>query len=653
MNLESVLGPNASFGLGPMKSLSFGLGFGASIDYGDNPRASPISIHRLQSSRLFAGSPRDQKGADLSIDESEDMKRSDLQNKENRGNIQVLHASPSNSFGNVIRATNGDTDGNGRGGSIMVLGDAVRVATPPPLVDKKRNRSPSLDSVDSKKHDAMDDERQKSRKVVMNRNAHQLPFRTRSNRLSPFRERNESENENAKSKESNKLDKSPQIAGVLPTAKSRKLGIDPVLFGVMKRHETVFHTFEFLLPGAKTVLKAVTSDGRSSGDRWKNNTMQLTDREREIARRRVNSALCAFGGVAITPDSGKSSAHELAKSRSMQEYREKLADRYYEEENRLSWEIESDPPVEVSEEEDGADPENVSIKGKVSSSSDLNDRNDEKSENYRCKLCGRMSRNHTCPFQTSLQRNMGVMVYPAVNAFTATEPGIITPALSEMNNFVDSNKTNDESTPAKIQTKEPLSGSRSSSKQHSGVPMVSPDSIRIESQNSPLSNSSSDGKSPRQRTLGSEGNISSVNYAGGAWISNHQSPSQKINPGKQHESPSTDLLFVDVQELRPEQYRIVSQKRRKILNHLYDYPTLPLPYGQRKRLSNAMFAMSKSIPGLTDECGLVLGEARRKDAWDFAVAQLMTQVIVLTHCSVEDSRLDGLSKYLLTLGWVS
>ena len=63
-----------------------------------------------------------------------------------------------------------------------------------------------------------------------------------------------------------------------------------------------------------------------------------------------------------------------------------------------------------------------------------------------------------------------------------------------------------------------------------------------------------------------------------------------------------------------------------------------------------MFAMSKSISGLTDECAAVLVEARKNDAWDFAVAQIMTQVIVLTHCSVEDSRLDGLSKYLLTLG---
>jgi len=41
------------------------------------------------------------------------------------------------------------------------------------------------------------------------------------------------------------------------------------------------------------------------------------------------------------------------------------------------------------------------------------------------------------------------------------------------------------------------------------------------------------------------------------------------------------------------------------------------------QFSNAIFALSKNIPRL-NECASVLGEARRKDAWDY-VAQLMTQ----------------------------
>ena len=82
----------------------------------------------------------------------------------------------------------------------------------------------------------------------------------------------------------------------------------------------------------------------------------------------------------------------------------------------------------------------------------------------------------------------------------------------------------------------------------------------------------------------------------------------------------------------------------------YVYRALPLPYSQRKNISNAMFAMSKSLPGLTDECAHVLGEARRRDVWDFAVAELMVQVVLLTRCGVDDDRLDGLRSWLLGVG---
>ena len=228
------------------------------------------------------------------------------------------------------------------------------------------------------------------------------------------------------------------------------------------------------------------------------------------------------------------------------------------------------------------------------------------------------------------------MVYPAVNAFTATEPGIITPALSEMNNFVDQTKPLPDATPAKKQCTDDI-GERES------LPMVSPDSVR-EAAFSGSSLDSSDKKTPQR----------SVNYAGGAWMSNHQSPTKASSGGGGKNAadapPSADLLFVDARDLLPEQYRAVAQKKKRKRSPRHVYPALPLPYGQRKRISNAMFAMSKSVRGLTDECASVLGEARKQDAWDFAVAQLMTQVIVVTHCSVEDSRLDGLSKYLLTLG---
>mmetsp|Transcript_35685 Transcript_35685/g.76216 ORF Transcript_35685/g.76216 Transcript_35685/m.76216 type:complete len:368 (+) Transcript_35685:174-1277(+) len=364
----------------------------------------------------------------------------------------------------------------------------------------------------------------------------------------------------------------------------------------MERHSALFNMFSFLLPGARTVLAGHGSRRPADGDG-------------ELARRRVNSALCAFGGVALP---STDSATELERWRESQRQRESIPARYYEDENRLSWEIEEEPLIEFSDSDD-ADPVDHG-----------NGKTNDDGENFHCKLA--TNRNNDCP---SLQRNIGVMVYPAVNAFTATEPGIITPALSEMNNFVDKNSSLPESTPAKAQSDSII-----------GLPMVSPDCVRPGSHTPSNSSVLVDRKTPQR----------SVNYAGGAWISNHQSP-RKVSPGKNAKSPcTTDLLFVDMQELRPEQYRIVAQKKQKTSGVRYLYPALPLPYGQRKRISNAMFAMSKSIPGLTDECASVLAEARQRDAWDFAVAQLMTQVIVVTHCSVEDSRLDGLSKYLLTLG---
>jgi hypothetical protein len=299
----------------------------------------------------------------------------------------------------------------------------------------------------------------------------------------------------------------------------------------------------------------------------------------------------------------------------MQNYREAMAERFYEDESRLSWEIEEDPPIELSDLDECVEDQ------------------DEDEDEDEDESVG--SNDHEGMIALSLQRNIGVMVYPAVNAFIATEPGIITPALSEMNNSVDLNNP-PESHPAKTQD-EMISGTP-----EEFPPMVSPDFVRQGTHASLRSPFLMDGKTPQR----------SVNYAGGAWISKLHSP-RKVTPGKNPESQSTDLLFMDAQELQPEQFRAVSQRKPTLCDARYLYPALPLPYGQRKRISNAMFAMSKSVPGLTDECAAVLGEARQKDAWDFAVAQLMTQVVVVSHCPVEDSRLDGLSKYLLTLGWVS
>ncbi len=372
------------------------------------------------------------------------------------------------------------------------------------------------------------------------------------------------------------------------------------LFGVIARHSVLFEKFSFLFPGARAIL----DDGAAFGPR------EVPDpRDRKVALRRINAALCAFGGETLPSGCPDVTPPDSKRLRRMRNYREAMAQRFYEDEYRLSWEIEEDPPIELSDSDEGVEDESIDSK--------------------------RLADNDDRRFSSSLQRNIGVMVYPAVNAFTAAEPGMITPSLSEMNNFVDLNNSLESNL---VTTHDEMT----SGTPEDFPPLVSPDFIRQGTHAIPRSPLLKDGKTPQR----------SVNYAGGAWISKLQSP-RRVTPGKKCESQSTDLLFVEAQELQQEQFRTVSQEKYQPCDAQFHYPALPLPYGQRKRISNAMFSMSKSVPGLTDECAAVLGEARKKDAWDFAVAQLMTQVVVVTHCSIEDSKLDGLSNYLLTLGWVS
>ena len=490
MNLENLLGPNASFGLGPMKSLSFGLGgFGGSIDYAEAP--SPIAIRRSSDKDNDGGAKKEEE-------------------KQKKG--------------------------------VMVLGDSVRVASPSAL-EKKRGRSGGRSGGEEKN-------------IVLDGNARNLPFRLKDD------EEKKLENDG-----DNKLD-----VLVPPPAKKKKVvkppcsSMDSASFKVIESHRSVFRAFTYLLPGAKMALSK--KGGNTASE--------------DIARRRINSALCAFGGSALPRTTSRKTPYQ-------RKYEQMLPDRYYEDNNRLSWEVEEDPPVEISDEEN--------------------------STTSRNKLSTCDSTDYSA---MSLHRNMGVMIYPAINAFVAAEPGIITPALSEMNNFV-SGKKSPECTPAKGEmTLPPVT------KSCKKLPMVSPDNVKLGPE------------SPDQKNA-------SVNLAGGAWISNRNAKTHSIS---KKEMTVPEHLFIETQNLEPEQYRVVTDKNHQS----YEYPSLPVPYAQRKRMSNAIFAMSKTIPGLTDECAAVLSEGRKKDAWDFMVAELMTQVVVLTHCSDNDERLDGLSQYLLTLG---
>ncbi len=102
--------------------------------------------------------------------------------------------------------------------------------------------------------------------------------------------------------------------------------------------------------------------------------------------------------------------------------------------------------------------------------------------------------------------------------------------------------------------------------------------------------------------------------------------------------------------MKREQFRTVSSPKDNSKRGAFTYPSLPLTYTQRKRLSDSLFAMSKEVPGLTDECAIVLREGRQKQKWDLAVAELLTQVVITVHCRDGDNTLEGLRQYLLTLG---
>ena len=412
-----------------------------------------------------------------------------------------------------------------------------------------------------------------------------------------------------------------------------------------------------------------------------------------VARRRVESSVCAFGGninkerttlatnnndreaifrgketdevksAAITPASTSDNTPKRpasAAQKARKKYEEYLPSRYYENDSRLSWEFEENPPVDLSpiqedddDDEDEDDPDNVKAEGDQSSPKPEQDKDGDQycqsvtegdaastgsgednhggslsshqaKMRYRCKLCGQPKQNHRCPYQQSLARSIGCMVYPAVNAFTADEPGTIAAPLSEMNNFVDIQK--DETSP----TRPTPDRMRHMSGPMSALAQVTPESMRSGASIGPPSVRSNRG------------------------MSGHGIPSsgkKRMYSKMVHGGDQGDLLFVEAMELKPEQFRSITHfKLKKSAAKPYMYASLPLPYAQRKRLSDNLFSLSNEVPKLTDECAQVLREAREKDMWDLAVAELMTQVIVIIHCNDRDHRLEGLRQYLLTLG---
>jgi hypothetical protein len=315
------------------------------------------------------------------------------------------------------------------------------------------------------------------------------------------------------------------------------------------------------------------------------------------------------------------SKHELIRNNSIirrQRYENKLQQQYFEHGNHLSWDVQSNLPLTLN----GArtfDDDDMMIGQSSSNLSEGGTTKKSSSRKNRCKLCGQIKIGHICPYASSLQRNIGIMVYPSVNAHVADEPGRLSSALCEMNNFI-SMKNNGSFSESYDMFMEDNSGGATAVVVRAPRQCVAKGSI------------------VRQKSL----------------IASTTITCSTTDRERNVEDSTTDLLFQPKMEITVDQYRSITPRDTSATSHRdYTYPQVPLTFNQRKSSSDVLFSLSKLVPKLTEECALVLTEARKRDQWDLAVAELMTQVLCVLHCSPsKDYTLEGLKRYLLMLGIV-
>jgi hypothetical protein len=321
--------------------------------------------------------------------------------------------------------------------------------------------------------------------------------------------------------------------------------------------------------------------------------------------------------------------------------------RFHESSNHLSWECEEDGAPQTR-----CNPlsSNDSVKTRINNTSDIDDGhqrttqvdddNDRMIEpatsplrhsGYKCKMCGQPKQSHICPAIASYERSIGVMVYPTLNAFVASEPGHLSQSLSIMNNFTAGSELHsaNDKTPSRLPLSEP------NRMQKIPLHYVSPD-VTV------------------RNGLVSKDVCFSLDHMS----SQHVSKRQKIESliPRTGSDVQADAGSVSVQtthlmpyemSIQPEQFRVADVQRMK---GSYEYPVIPLPYTQRKKLSDYLLSLSSFSSLLRDECASVLREGRQKGMWDLAVAELITQVIILFNCHPYDVKLDGLSMYLRSMG---
>jgi hypothetical protein len=399
--------------------------------------------------------------------------------------------------------------------------------------------------------------------------------------------------------------------------------------------------------------------------------------ELTIASRRVGAAICAFGGSIkpkhvpipmtssifrpkdiLTGDS--TNKGELV---SFQAYEERLRNRYQMNSTHISWDVEENPPVDSvdanqtrndilahmntneSHSPMARKSESESSSGKDASidmlspySSVVEMTSNGTKMKYRCKLCGQPKQNHSCPYRHSMQRSIGITVHPAVNSFTAHEPGALTVPLSEMNNFVsyDSDHGSSESTRL-------MSTNQGIEKHPCSHESITPETFGPEVPRSPQSS-----VSPHASSLETVVPVCDTSDKSGVDTDRKRSHSEMAMDKEVNHDVSRP--FIEEIQLRPEQYRAVTDSKQPTAAGGYQYPTIDLTFTERSRLSDTLFVLSRSVPHLTEECSTMLNDARTKDSWDLAVAELLTQLVVGTYCQEGDRCLDGLQQYLLSLG---
>lgn len=226
------------------------------------------------------------------------------------------------------------------------------------------------------------------------------------------------------------------------------------------------------------------------------------------------------------------------------------------------------------------------------------------------------------------------MVQPTVNAYTASEPGVLTKSLSEMNNFVSYDGREKQDSPT---------GAAYNYDGRINVTHVTPEALKNRPAYSPESSlgTHSAGGTPRQSHHSTrKRTFSSDNERSGRKKAHTQVP----NPP-----------FEATLNLRPEQYRVITPHSNSSLvagqeGDEYTYNIVPLTFAERKRLSDTLFWLSKSIPTVTLDVAGLLRHARETNQWDLAVAELLAQVVVSIHCSEVDHTLEGLKQYLFDIG---